>query len=110
MEPANNEQQVLLPQIAWGAGKARLTSAGLRNAGVKMTPPGSKEVPLTLPRNWGGQAWAPIISGVRLCVSKAFVLLICRKMERSSYTFLESFKSANFNNHRYTSIDKQMLL
>lgn len=45
MEQANSERQVLLPQIAGGAGKARLMSAGLRSAGVKMTPLGSKEVP-----------------------------------------------------------------
>jgi len=110
LEPAKSEQQVLLPQIARGAGKARLTPAGLGSAGVKMTPLGSKEEPPTPASNRGGQAWAPIPSGVRLCFSKAFTLLICRKMELLSCAFLESVKSANFSKHRYTFIDKQMLL
>lgn len=56
MEPANNKRQVLLLQIARGAGKARLMSAGPRSAEVEMTLPGSKEVSPTMARNWGRQA------------------------------------------------------
>lgn len=66
-------------------------------------------MPPTLARNWGGQAWVPITSRVRLCLSKAFILLSCRKMELSSDAFLESVKSADFNNHTYSFKDKQML-
>lgn len=109
MEPANSEWQVLLPQIARGAGKVRHMLGGLRSAGVKMTPLGSKDVPPTLARNWGGQAWVLIISRVRLCLSKAFILLSCRKMKLSSDAFLKSAKSADFNNHTYSFKDKQVL-